>query len=1157
MSTPTYTDEQERAIGARKVSLALAAGAGCGKTFVLTERFLAELAPSEGRDAQQRLSELVAITFTDAAARELRVRIRRLVYDKLVSSPPAERQYWNQLQRAVDGCRVSTIHSFCTSLIRTHAFDLGLDPLFTVLDGPASLVLEADAIEDTLRNELTARQEDAMAIAQAWGIEGAKSRVAQLMHRLCEPNFDAWANASSEKFLEAWTQFHCDQVWPIVMQDFAALCGELLELLAQFAPANADGAAEVQQMRDLLGALQAGQASSDQLQQVRNRANVSKPFTKKAWGDEALYAQFRDAAKALREKIDRTPAGEFTGEQAKQATELGLHLAKITQLASEHYTDAKNQRNALDYDDLMTWAHLLLTDPAHQSVQHALRQGIGVLFVDEFQDTNRLQVELVKALVDDVAESGKLFFVGDEKQSIYRFRGAEPQVFVDLREEIAEAWRLPLSKNFRSQPAIIRFVNTLFRPVFGEDYQALVPHRPQQAAEPAIELLWTPREGNKRTKGWTEMSRRGEARAIAARLRELIDTGRPIVPDPDQPQGARGVQAGDIAILFRSLSDVQYYEEALRQYELDYYLVGGHAFYTQQEVYDVLHLLRAVASQCDDLSLAGVLRSPFFALADETLFWLGNAGQSLEVSLFADILPAALAPEERAKVTRAASTLRQLRAKKDLVSPAKLLSEAMELTGYDAALLAEFMGERKLANVYKLIEQARAATNSSVGSLQNFVTQLAEFTTATPKEALATTSPQTSNVVRLMTIHQAKGLEFPVVVVPDLNRPEPANTDQVAFNPQLGVLVKPSAEESSDATTTGLTLHKFVEKRQAQAESDRVFYVACTRAADYLILSSGLGSLETDKLEGPWIRRLAETFDLETGEVVAPHGEVAPIVRATTAQAPPAKTSAKGQSVNWLKQLEKAKQAPANPQLEQLAAPVVLGPEAKRRFSVTRLSGQIVPAGGSWWSSVEAEADDCLTEGQATNQQAKLDPLGLGTLVHAVLERIDLNDASHVGTWCKNLAPHHHPLASAEAADVAGQLVLRFLSSARANEMRLGSQLHRELEFTLTWPLGNKQPDSRYLQGYLDCLYQTNEGGWRVIDYKTNQVTANAVPQLAAKYELQMLVYGLAVEQTWGVAPEQLVLHFIRPGIDHIIEWDQSSHQRAVDLVNQALDSIT
>jgi ATP-dependent helicase/nuclease subunit A len=215
---------------------------------------------------------------------------------------------------------------------------------------------------------------------------------------------------------------------------------------------------------------------------------------------------------------------------------------------------------------------------------------------------------------------------------------------------------------------------------------------------------------------------------------------------------------------------VEIYEEALQRYGIDYYLVGGHAFYAQQEIYDLLNLLRTLSNPCDELSLAGVLRSPFFGLLDETLFWLAQHPDGLAGGLFAEELPPELNDQQRCQVESTAKTLAELRAMKDRLPIAPLINEALARTGYDAVLLAEFLGERKLANLRKLIEQARSFDQSGMFTLDDFITQLAQFVVRQPDEPLAATHPESTDVVRLMTIHQSKGLEFPVVVVPDLDR---------------------------------------------------------------------------------------------------------------------------------------------------------------------------------------------------------------------------------------------------------------------------------------------------------------------------------------------------------------------------------------------------
>ncbi len=209
----------------------------------------------------------------------------------------------------------------------------------------------------------------------------------------------------------------------------------------------------------------------------------------------------------------------------------------------------------------------------------------------------------------------------------------------------------------------------------------------------------------------------------------------------------------------------------------------------------------------------------------------------------------------------AAKTLGDLRAMKDRMPIARLITEAIDRTAYDAVLLAEFLGERKLANLYKLIEQARSFDQSGIFTLSDFITQLAEFVARQPDEPLAATQSETMDVVRLMTIHQAKGLEFPVVVVPDIARPQRGPGASAAFTPELGPMVK------DDEATVGYDLFSLADREEAEAEIVRLLYVACTRAADYLVLSSGLD--KPGEIKGPWMELLSRRFDLFTGRPVA------------------------------------------------------------------------------------------------------------------------------------------------------------------------------------------------------------------------------------------------------------------------------------------------
>ncbi len=339
-------------------------------------------------------------------------------------------------------------------------------------------------------------------------------------------------------------------------------------------------------------------------------------------------------------------------------------------------------------------------------------------------------------------------------------------------------------------------------------YEPLVPQRPQVSPTPAVEFIWP----NARRHRQEAKRAAGRGAATGGRVDCAADSRNARWPasswwheeDRWKMDRATPCRQGDIAILFRAMSDVQHYEEALRRYGIDYYLVGGHAFYAQQEIYDVVNLLRSLVSPADQISLAGALRSPMFALDDETLYWLGQHPQGLAAGLFADRLPAELTAAQRAACRVCGATLRQLRECKDRMPIASLLNEALALTGYDATLLGEFLGERKLANLRKLIEQARTFDRSGVLGLADFIVQLAEFVAKQPREPLAATHPEDADVVRLMTIHQAKGLEFPVVFVPDISRTKHGEDEAAVWDAELGPLVKLPARREEEKHLTGL-----------------------------------------------------------------------------------------------------------------------------------------------------------------------------------------------------------------------------------------------------------------------------------------------------------------------------------------------------------------
>jgi ATP-dependent helicase/nuclease subunit A len=1170
---PPLTPQQRAALEARDRSVSLAAGAGCGKTFVLTERFITHLDPAGAEEAAS-VDQLVAITFTDAAAREMRDRIRRRCFQRMQSAASdAEAAAWQGLMRSMDAARISTIHAFCTALLRSHAVEAGLDPQFEVLDAPAAELLKLDVIDDRLRTLLIEGHDDVLELAAQRGLDRLRADLANFAGPKHAEAIARWRDASPDELVARWLEFFENEAAPLAAAELLS-AAETRELTRLADPARAATDKLRAHVATLAATLTTGAAAERPpltvLQELRSLAMVKGVCTAKDWLDADDYARYRDACKAVRARIDGSIlSNPLDLAAAREAAVLGLALVRLAADVSGMLAQAKARRNQLEFDDLIVRARKLLEDPAHEAIRQATARRTQLLMVDEFQDTNPQQVAIIQAFCGEQWQQRGLFAVGDFKQSIYRFNGAQPGVSTRLRESLPAAGRLSLTRNFRSQPAVLDFVNAVFVDAF-PDYEPLVAERTQLTPKPAIEFLWSPgpnaevddetagagaaepvsKRPKRRRRGATDEARAEEARWIAARLAELLQSADPIIVDArDGHVVPRRLRPGDVAILLRSLGDAQVYEEALRGAGLDYYLAGGHAFYSQQEIFDVLNLLRAVASTVDEISLAGALRSPLFALTDETLFWLVAEHGTLNAALAAEELPPQLSTDEAAKVRRAAGAIERLRCEKDRLLVAELLALALELTGYDATLMTEFLGPRKAANVEKLIEQARALDAHNAGDLPGFITQLSEFVLRAPKEALAATQAE-GDVIRIMTIHYAKGLEFPLVVLPDLERRRHSGASTPVLDLELGPLV-PLAEREG---AVGMDLYRHVDDLEELQERKRLLYVACTRAADYLILSSSIDDVDQPKSD--WLQLVDGRISLADGDLrgALPAGYGTPAVRVITqkppSQGPPAGVPRSADLHRVVaKTRELAGKAPGGVPREAQAIPPDAA--ARRRFSFSQMTGHLAPV--AWHPSHQDDESQPADPVLASSHPGGRD---FGALVHAALQDVDFQNPGDIRGLCDFLAPTLSGNSERLAADAAA-VVEQFLSTPRARQLAEAKVVRRELEFLLPWPPHQAETHGRYLHGYLDCLYQDAAGRWRLIDYKTNRAAAGEVSQVAGQYELQMLAYRLACEQALNQPLAECTLVLLHAGAEHAYRWTEAAERRGVEQITAAITALT
>jgi len=853
--------DQRAAIESDEPAIVLSSGAGAGKTTVLVDRYLRLL------DSGVAVGQIVAITFTERAARQLRARVRSAIELRLLESPndPVLNRHRDDLETAA----IDTFHGFCGSLLREYAEQASLDPTFLQMDEPLAAAIRERSVREELYRLLLDESETSLDLQELivlYGWPTVLTAVDSFVQDADPLAWQAFLARAPEGVIAEWLRIR-EELWPRwieFLQNSEPWLKRFATLLDGPQPSGAKSRQKLSEVR-LVWTDVRNASDFDQIGRlVKLLTDTAKVAgISKAEKDDPLYEVMRDTFEAVREKFPKRLAAFLEGPGDLHPTVLvARRFLKVALRAEAAYRDAKSLRNALDFQDLIVGARNLLAD---DGVCRELRERIKVLLLDELQDTDPVQMELVNRLRGSNPHDVRLFAVGDEKQSIYRFRGAEVNLFRTLRNEVEAAGRLELRVNYRSVPGILSFVNALFANGLS-NYEPSHAFR-SEGSHAAVEFLWSEPEANERK---MEDARIHEADSIARRLLELFRAGR-------EPR--------EVAILFRAMTNVAIYETALRQHGIDYYLIGGRAFFAQQEIYDLHNLLQAVENPFNAPALAGALRSPFFNLSDDGLVILATHEEGLWAGLNDPSRFARLPDADQPVAARAREGFRAWRRLKDQLPIVGLLHRVFAETGFDAATQFEPLADRKLANLWKLVDLARAFDESGLG-LAAFAERLGNQVAELPREEQAATKPAEANVVRLMSIHQAKGLEFPIAILADLSGAKrPPSHDAIRWDRTFGALPRLPTDLGEDEeppfSEFPHILGKMVDELDDWQEALRLFYVACTRAEDLLILSAGFeepleigddGFAKVPSKSPDSLRLLADRFDLITGVCRAGEG---------------------------------------------------------------------------------------------------------------------------------------------------------------------------------------------------------------------------------------------------------------------------------------------
>ena len=1107
----TLTDSQDRFLAETTWdrNVVVVAGAGTGKTTILVNRILNLLLREPNPLA---ITEIVALTFTNKAATEMKQRLRAQLLrltdhaDELInifraryhlSAEQVSERATAALEQ-MEKSQIGTLHSFAAHLLRLHPMESGIDPSFQEDDGSRFKELFHSCWDRWLDDEL--------------GSSGSQH--------------DRWRLVLGGTGLDDLRQFT------------AAMAGDFVdldELERQCRASSLEGT-----LRDWILATQ-GRAATLLAEQDRPKRRKAEQMLAAAVRSLELLLEkgpsgFEDLApdeRAVLEKdLGKAPAGwdEVTFQEADSIIGLAQQLLAVDQAYFQEvvtlvrpFLDLVQRRfltsGWIAFDGLLARAKTLLRD--HPSVRARIKQAYRAILVDEFQDTDPVQYEIILYLGERAGshqtawhevdlEPGKLFIVGDPKQSIYAFRRADIEAFERVVEKIRAGGGgiYSLVTNFRSDGAVLDVVNNVFDRLFhptehvqpANERLAVRPQRKPEVSVSGAQLrLVTPGEEDEEFD--VQAATRAEAEALARWLKEELLASTTIT-DRERREGP--LQPGHIALIFRKLTQAQVYLDALRRYDIAYITDGEKHFYRRQEIIDLVNLLRVIDNPHDTIALVGILRSPLGGLADRDLLALQQV-EGLDYQQ-RERLSAWTHPQAEL-VRRLYAQLAELHQ----LAPLRPVPDAIDLIFDRLPVLelaaASLHGEQAVANLRKTRDMAESLADRPHLTLTGFVDLMMTRVAEQPDEAESALAEESLDAVRVLTIHKAKGLEFPVVILPGLH--------QGSKNLRKGPSIHHDwssrcySLQMGGHSNLGALLVDMKMAAREEAEQRRLLYVGMTRARDLLVLSGG----QTSKPGHDTVLSLLgeamtdEAAPSEDNQICIGTSRLTRVITQAT------------------EAVRRRRQEPLSAMVQKPAlGPILIRRQARKVEWETRRTTprRLTP------SSLPGHKPEPQASRAGTGREADLSRL-IGVSAHAVLERWDFTEPrAEIGTIIepairRTVAQDHPELMAAVREDLI-LLFESFLSSEPYRRLQRATVLGREVPFVM--PLGEGQT----MEGVIDLIYRLDDRIW-IADYKTDDVVAEDVPSRVDRYRPQAESYARAVASSLGLSSVSSQLIFLRPGI--------------------------
>lgn len=874
--------------------VAVTAGAGSGKTQVLTRRYIRALE----EDPDLGPVNILAITFTRKAAAEMKERIRKDVRELAETSRGEEVDRWERVIDEFDRMEIGTIHSFCSSLLRKFPMEAGVSPDFSVIEEDEGGFLLRETIDETLREMSDRGDGDLSTLARHWPRKTIEDTLTELVEGREEftPCLEWLDSSTVEEITEERRSILKSMVGERLEEVFEREAWKnekdrlrsLLET-ASSVPAEDNLFERLRKIVDLVNKIETLEDVFEKQRLCRELAEEcllrsdGEPLKfgmgrKGNWGGDAPEKEtVREVCQDFAEFFYRAEdvfKHSFTDFDSDSSTLLKA-LARVFSEVSEAYRGEKTDRNVLDFQDLESRARDLLKSGR---VREEIGEKYDYILVDEFQDTNRIQWDIIESVAreEDGSFGTNVFLVGDEKQSIYRFRGADVTVFGEVRDQLrrenkgveesfdfinkdneghleeygehleeAREGIVHMDESFRPLPEILDSLNIIFENIFpapeeSKPYEAAhqeLTSRRDDDGKGGIDLILSQEDEDEVFEGveW-------EAELVARRVKQIIGDLEVYSMSSDFEE-KESCKPEDVTILLSRRTKLTAFEEALNRNNVPFTVISGTGFYQQQEVLDTLNLLKFLTDpDRQDIPLFGVLRSPLFGLSDDALYWIRkeDGKTAWEQLRNTSDNPEPYSERDSEVLEFAEEKLAEWMGEVDSIPVAELLQKVYGETGAWTAYRGGKEGKKATKNLKKLLKFARDFESEGYRTVRDFVHELDFRAEESPREGQAELTEEPG--VKIMTIHQAKGLQFPVVVVPELDHSFRVSSGRVMMDtyesrPLIGAKVRDMQEnEYEEDCLYGFI--KDMERRKELAEHQRLFYVACTRARDRLILSA-------------------------------------------------------------------------------------------------------------------------------------------------------------------------------------------------------------------------------------------------------------------------------------------------------------------------------